>query len=94
MLRLQINFFKPVMKLASKERCGARITKRYDVPKTPYQRVCESPQISAKSKAQLRRDYGRLNPAELAREIGRLQQQILFQLSPEETEQWQGFGLI
>ncbi len=93
-LRLQINFFKPVMKLASKERCGSRITKRYDVPKTPYQRVCESPQISAQCKAKLRQQYGRLNPAELAREIGRLQEQILFQLSPEETEKWKGYGLI
>ena len=103
-LRLQINFFKPVMKLASKERSGSRIRKRYEVPKTPYQRVgsastpyqrvCESPQISAKRKAKLRQQYARLNPAELAREIGRLQEQLLFQLSPEETEQWKGYGLI
>lgn len=60
-LRLQINFFKPVMKLAIKERSGSRIRKRYDLPKTPYQRVCESPQISAQRKAKLRQQYARLN---------------------------------
>jgi hypothetical protein len=40
-LRLLNNFFKPVMKMQSKERIGSRITKRYDRPSTPYQRVLQ-----------------------------------------------------
>ena len=40
-LRLQINFFKPVMKMVAKQRRGSRIWKKYDVPKTPYRRICE-----------------------------------------------------
>ena len=34
-LRLQINFFKPVMKMVAKQRRGSRIWKKYDVPKLP-----------------------------------------------------------
>ncbi|HDZ49672.1 MAG TPA: transposase, partial [Candidatus Aerophobetes bacterium] len=37
-LRLYKNFFSPVMKLTRKERVGGRVKRKYDVPKTPYQR--------------------------------------------------------
>ena len=49
-LRLQINFFKPVMKMVAKQRRGSRIWKKYDVPKTPYRRICESPEVAANIK--------------------------------------------
>ena len=39
LLCLQMNFFRPVRKLVSKERQGARVTKRYDAPMTPFQRL-------------------------------------------------------
>ncbi|HZX14544.1 MAG TPA: transposase, partial [Thermodesulfobacteriota bacterium] len=42
-LRLYTNYFQPVMKLKEKTRIGSRVKKRYDKPKTPYQRVLESP---------------------------------------------------
>lgn len=35
-LRLCVNFFQPSMKLASKERDGSKVTKRYDDAQTPY----------------------------------------------------------
>jgi hypothetical protein len=38
-LRLYINFFQPVLKLIGKERIGNKVIRRYDVAKTPYQRV-------------------------------------------------------
>src|SRR5260370_1149149 len=41
-LELYTNFFQPSMKLPSKERDGARVTKKYDRARTPYQRVLES----------------------------------------------------
>lgn len=76
-LRLWVNFFCPQMKLKEKTRQGARVTKRYDVARTPYQRVLASPKVSAKAKATLTRQYQTLNPAQLKRDIGRCQDQLL-----------------
>jgi len=45
-LRLYKNFFQPVMKLISKERIGGSVKRKYDTPKTPYQRLMDSGQIS------------------------------------------------
>jgi hypothetical protein len=68
-LRLRANFFLPSMKLVQKERIGSRIVKRYDQPKTPYERVLEAPEVSESVKRRLRRQYRAVNPAQLAREI-------------------------
>lgn len=70
-LRLYKNFFQPVIKLVSKERIGGKIHRKYDTPKTPYQRVIESKEISEKKKEKLKAIYESLNPAELKREIDR-----------------------
>ena len=67
--RLYHNCFQPVMVLVSKERDGAKITKRYDVPKTPYQRVLEAPDVGEADKTRLRQLYATLNPAALLRQI-------------------------
>lgn len=72
-IRLRTNFFLPSMKLAKKERIGSRVIKRYDVPKTPYERVLESSEVSESAKAKLRRQFRSLNPAKLDREIRRLE---------------------
>lgn len=68
-LRLYKNFFSPVMKLVKKERIGAKLKRKYDVPKTPYQRLIQSGQISEKEKEKLQCLYLHLNPAELKRKI-------------------------
>jgi len=68
-LRLYKNFFSPVMKLIRKERVGGKVKRKYDVPKTPYQRLIESRQISEKEKKKLQILYLSLNPAELKRKI-------------------------
>ena len=68
-LRLYRNFFCPVMKLIKKERIGSKIKKEYDNPKTPYQRVMESREVSQKTKKELKKIYLGLNPAELKRKI-------------------------
>ena len=49
-LRLYKNFFSPVMKLIGKERIGGRVKRKYDTPKTPYQRLIGSGQISREVK--------------------------------------------
>ncbi len=76
-LRLYTNFFQPVMKLRSKERDGARVKKTYDRPRTPYQRLLALNAPSREVKQQLRAQYAVLNPAELKRNICRLQNRLL-----------------
>jgi len=76
LLRLQLNFFRPVRKLVGKERIGARVIKRYDQPLTPYQRLLASGTLSEVSRAQLEREYLATNPAELQRRIDSLLHQL------------------
>lgn len=63
------NCFQPVMVLVSKERDGAKVSKHYDAPQTPYQRVLAAPQVSEADKTRLRALYATLNPAALLRQI-------------------------
>lgn len=75
-LRLYINFFQPVMKQISKTRIGSKVMKKYDKPKTPYQRILESSHVSEDKKDALKRQYEKLNPAELHRQMQRLQNSL------------------
>jgi len=68
-LRLYKNFFQPVMKLQHKERIGGKVKRKYEVAKTPYQRLTASNQIPEEVVEELRRIYLSLNPAELKRSI-------------------------
>ena len=68
-LRLYKNFLQPVMKLVSKERIGGSLKRKYDTPKTPYQRLMDSGQISEETRKQLETVYLSLNPAQLKRSI-------------------------
>jgi len=76
-LDLYTNFFQPSMKLQSKERHGARVKKRYDKARTPYQRLLDSSFIKEETKQQLRERYRALNPAQLKRQLERLQRKLL-----------------
>ena len=68
-LRLFTNYFLPVMQMQEKLRIGAFVKKRYDTPRTPYQRILESPHVSLKDKEQLIKTYQTLNPFELKKRI-------------------------
>ena len=76
-LDLYTNFFQPSMKLQSKERHGARVKKKYAAARTPYQRLLDSSFISEENKKQLRAQYRLLNPAQLKRQLEKLQQKLL-----------------
>ena len=65
------NFFIPTMKCIEKKRDGARIIKKYDKPKTPYQRILESADVTLEAKDKLRAIYSGLNPFELSKELER-----------------------
>jgi hypothetical protein len=52
-----------------KIREGGRVHRKYDLAKTPYQRLMESDQISSEAKEELKAIYLSLNPAQLKRTI-------------------------
>jgi hypothetical protein len=60
--RLFHNFFCPSAKLLEKERIGSKTLKHHDSPKTPYQRILESPHISPHVKQTLSKQLESLNP--------------------------------
>ena len=63
--RLFHNFFCPSVKLIEKKRVASKIIKRYDKPKTPYQRLMESKHVDSKIKERLKKQFESLNPFEL-----------------------------
>jgi hypothetical protein len=63
--RLYHNFFLPSVKLLEKKRIASKTIKRYDTPKTPYQRVMESTDISDEIKLSLEKQFEQLNPFRL-----------------------------
>lgn len=60
------NFFLPSQKLLEKVRVGAKIVKKHDIPKTPYERLVASPDLSEQEKFDLKAQRVMLNPIELA----------------------------
>ena len=75
-LRLYKNFFQPVMKLVSKTRVNGKIKKKYDTPRTPYQRLMTSKNVPKQKKNKLQKMYQTLNPAELKRTIDAILQTL------------------
>lgn len=75
-LRLYTNFFQPSQKLVEKIRIGAKIKKRHDSAKTPYQRIMTCEHVSDNDKAALERQYMKLNPVALKKEIISLQKKL------------------
>lgn len=63
--RLFHNFFCPSVKLIAKQRIASKTIKRYDNPKTPYQRVMDSPDIDPSIKQKLTKLFKTLNPFHL-----------------------------
>ena len=69
LLRDHVNYFTPQQKLISKTRDNAKVIKKHDTAKTPFQRVCADPTIDITDKATLHAHYLTLNPAATRREI-------------------------
>lgn len=65
------NFFTPVMKLKSKTRVGGRIVKVHDEPKTPFERLLESEQLTQEEKQALLARAESINPFVLKTELDR-----------------------
>lgn len=59
------NFFRPSQKLIEKTKINSKYKKKYDKPKTPYERLLESEYVSKGKKKELENIYKQLNPFEL-----------------------------
>ena len=66
------NFFTPQLKLIEKTRIGSKYVKKYDKPKTPYQRLMESEHLSILEKTKLRRRSEALNPIKIKKELNKM----------------------
>jgi len=75
-LRKYVNFFQPSLKLIEKERTGAKVSKKYDKAKTPYQRILLSAHISQAMKDSLEDEYQGLDPVDLLRQLEMLQDRL------------------
>jgi len=84
--RLYVNFFQPSSKLRSKARDGARVTKIYFKPATPYERVLESDRVPEAVKDNLRKQSRALDPVRLLHGIRELQTTLCALAKPPGSE--------
>ncbi len=82
-VRLYVNYFQPSFKLVEKTRDGARVTKRYDKPATPCDRLLEHGSVSVEIKDRLRENRTRLDPVALLHTIRQAQSALVAVASPE-----------
>lgn len=76
--RLLTNHFSPQQKLVKKVRNGAKISKKYDAPATPYQRVlADADTVRKVAKTKLARENKPLNPAAIQRQVQALCAELL-----------------
>jgi hypothetical protein len=80
-VRLYVNYFQPSFKLIAKTRDGARVSKRYDRPMTPCDRLLAHDAVHAEVKDALRAQRERLDPVALLHGI-REAQAALAALAP------------
>ena len=71
------NFFLPCLKLKEKWREGSHWRKRYETPRTAYERLCRPGILNLKQRGLLRDRYHSLDPFTLKGELERRLQQIL-----------------
>ncbi len=71
LLRLWINYFQPSQKLASKQRVGSKLRRKYFPAQTPYQRLIESTEVTEENKQRLTAIYDSLDPIALKKKLDR-----------------------
>ena len=63
------NHFIPTMKCIEKLKINSKYKKKFDLPKTPYQRVLDCKDISEAKKQKLMAKHKTLNPFQLKKQI-------------------------
>jgi Integrase core domain len=81
-VRLYVNHFQPSFKLVEKTRCGAKVTKRYDKPATPCDRLLGHDAVSVEIKEALREQRAKLDPVALLHAIREAQSALAALVSP------------
>jgi len=81
-LNFYVNYFQPTMILIEKHRIGAKSIRKYDKPKTPYQRLLERTDVSDIVKRKVKKVYSELNPALLKRTINQCQAELIHMAAP------------
>jgi len=71
------NFFLPCLKLKTKWRERSHWRKRYELPRTAYQRLCQEDTLSRQQRRQLRERYETLDPFALKEELERRLKHVL-----------------
>jgi hypothetical protein len=66
-----LNFFMPAMKLESKVKAGSKEIKKYDEPRSPYQRLLASDALPPAVKTEPARLYGLYNPVHLQHTVNK-----------------------
>ena len=77
-----MNYFQPSFKLIAKTRDGARVSKRYDKPMTPCDRLLAHEAVGVEVKEALRAHRERLDPIELLHGIREAQAALAALASP------------
>jgi len=89
------NHFRPVKRMLTKERRGARWHRTFEkVSQTPYLRVLEHPAISQEVKDKLKEEHDSLNPLELKRKLDTLKAVLSRKLTRNERERITGLLTI
>lgn len=71
------NHFRPVRRMIDKERVGSKWRRTYErVAMTPYQRVLDDPDVSAKEKKALRDFHASLDPLDLQEQLATLKKEF------------------
>ena len=90
-LRLWLNLFLPSVKLLQKVRVGSKVRRRYEGPRTPFERVQACPEADRERVARLAELRKHLDPFQLARIIERKLERIdrlaNRRLSPKEVQE-------
>ncbi len=68
-LRLFLNYFQPSVKLIERHRIGSRIRRKYDAPKTPFERLIELGALTSAQIAAMQAERDRLDPFALSASI-------------------------
>src|SRR5271169_1699874 len=72
-----LNFYYPSVRILAQTRVGARVKKKYDPPKPPYQRLLESADVEEPVKEQLRQRAKRLTIVKQKRLVDRAVAQLM-----------------
>ena len=63
------NHFHPTFKLKSKEKQGGRYRRRYEIPRTPYQRLLGRAEPGPVARHQLKERHQKLDPFALKKKV-------------------------